>query len=83
MAKAAGKEKATNEFSEYRHKLVVERKTIWPKEIDLPAGDRDRFAAKLHAKPQDAAIMSYVRCPTGFVQLITVTADDITRIGKG
>lgn len=82
MAKAAAKEKSTNEFSDYRDKLVVERKTIWPKELNVGEADRPALAAKLHAQPQQAAVLTYIRCPTGFVQQITVTKEDLDRLGK-
>lgn len=82
MAKAPAKEKSTNEFSDYRHKLVVERKTVWPKDVAVAESDRQMVAAKLHADPQAAAVMTYVRCPTGFVQQITVTKEDLDRVGK-
>lgn len=82
MAKAPAKEKSTNEYSDYRNHLVVERKTVWPQDVPVTEGERGAIAAKLHANPKDAAVMSYVRCPTGFVQQITVTKEDLDRIGK-
>ncbi len=39
-------------------------------------------AEKLHAEPQKAADMDYVRMHTGFARQIVVTADDIARLSK-
>ena len=73
-----------NEYDPYREKLVVETLTHWPDEFDdwdLP----NRLAAesKLHAEPENAADLDYIRQHTGFCRRITVTADDLARIGMG
>jgi hypothetical protein len=73
-----------NEFDPYREKLVVETITTWPEEYD--GWDRaNRIAAenKLHAEPDKAAELEYVRQHTGFCRKITVTPEDLARIGMG
>jgi hypothetical protein len=72
-----------NAFDPYREALVVETSTIWPDEFDdWEPADRARLAEKLHAEPQKAADMDYVRMHTGFARQIVVTADDIARLSK-
>lgn len=68
-------------FDPYREALVVETETIWPEEFAGAAdAERRQIEAGLHATPQQAAQMEYVRLPTGFCRRITVTADDLKRI---
>ena len=71
-----------NEYDPYREKLVVETITVWPEEFDdWEIADRLAAEAKLHAEPEKAAEMVYIRQHTGFCRQITVTADDLARIG--
>jgi hypothetical protein len=68
-------------FDPYREKLVMETVTIWPEEYDdWEPEARRRVEQKLHAAPQDAAHLEYVRLHTGFRRQITVTAADLERI---
>lgn len=71
-----------NAFDPYREALVVETSTIWPEEFE-GWDDRDRAVveAKLHAEPQAATEMDYVRMHTGFCREIKVTAADLQRLG--
>lgn len=70
-----------NTFDPYREALVVERHTVWPAECeDWSEGDKDRVAALLHASPQEAAELDYVRQHTGFARVITVTRTDLDRV---
>jgi len=70
-----------NAFDPYREALVVETSTIWPEEYeDWSAADRARIEQRLHAKPQDAADLDYVRQHTGFCRQITVTEQDLERV---
>lgn len=72
-----------NAFDPYREALVVETQTIWPDEYDSwEEPDRQRIAQRLHAEPQAAAEMDYVRMHTGFCRQITVTPTDVERVGK-
>jgi hypothetical protein len=71
-----------NEFDPYREQLVVETITIWPEEYrgwDL--SNRLAAESKLHAEPDKAADLEYVRQHTGFCRKISVTPDDLARIG--
>lgn len=71
-----------DKFDPYREALVVETSTIWPEELDdLELDARQRIAESLHADPSSAQQLAYVRMHTGFCREITVTAEDIQRVG--
>ena len=71
-----------NAFDPYREALVVEEQTIWPEEFDSwDEAARQRIGAQLHADPQAASELDYERLHTGFCRQITVTADDLERVG--
>ncbi len=70
-----------NAFDPYREALVVETSTVWPDEYDAwEPGERARVAERLHAEPQAAAELDYVRQHTGFTRQITVTPADVDRV---
>lgn len=70
-------------FDPYREALVVETETRWPAELTgVPAADRPRIEDQLHAEPQKAKQLEYLRLPTGFSRRITVTAEDLARLGR-
>ncbi len=70
-----------NEFDPYREALVVEQTTIWPAEYDdWSLDDRLRIEALLHAEPQQAAELEYIRQHSGFCRQITVTSEDLERV---
>jgi hypothetical protein len=71
-----------NEFDPYREALVVETVTVWPEAYDdwEPAECR-RLETQLHAHPDQAAELEYVRMHTGFQRKISVTPADIERLG--
>ncbi len=70
-----------NEFDPYREALVVETTTVWPEQYDdLESGFKHRIEEGLHARPADAADLSYVRVHTGFCRQITVTSQDLERV---
>ena len=72
-----------NALDPYREALVVETSTIWPDEYQgFDAAQRARIEERLHAEPQAAAEMDYVRLHTGFCRQITVTAADLERLGE-
>ena len=71
-----------NEFDPYREKLVVETTTVWPQEHDdWDVSDRLSAEVRLHAEPDKAAQLDYVRQHSGFCRQITVTPEDLARIG--
>ena len=68
-------------YDAYRDALVVEQSTVWPAEYDrLPPAERREIAERLHAGPQDARQIEYLRTHTGFCRKITVTAEDVARL---
>ena len=70
-----------NVFDPYREALVVESHTVWPVEYeDWTAADKAHAEVLLHASPQEAAELDYVRQHTGFARVITVTAADLERV---
>ena len=70
-----------NAFDPYREALVVENLTIWPDSCeDWSAADRSRVETLLHASPQEATELDYVRRHTGFARVITVTPADLDRV---
>ncbi len=71
-----------NAFDAYREALVVEHHTAWPTDYeDWSAADKARIDELLHASPTEAAELDYVRQHTGFARVISVTPDDLARVG--
>ncbi|MFO0913930.1 MAG: hypothetical protein U0795_13310 [Pirellulales bacterium] len=71
-----------DKFDPYRESLVMESETVWPEELgDVPVAVRPRVEEMLQADPAAAAQLVYVRTHTGFCRQITVTADDLHRLG--
>lgn len=70
-----------NEYDPYREALVVETLTVWPAEYDgWEHSERMRLEQRLHAQPQDAAELEYVRQHSGFSRQITVSPADVARL---
>lgn len=73
----------SNEFDPYREALVMETTTIWPDEYDdWEAAEKLRVESLLHAEPDKASEMEYVRMHTGFLRQIKVTPEDLQRLSK-
>ena len=71
-----------DKFDPYREALIIETNTVWPEQYeDLEPAERARIEAALHAKPQECSQLEYVRVHTGFCRQITVTPEDMARIG--
>lgn len=69
-------------FDAHRESLVIETRTVWPEELgELPAELRREVARQLHADPAAASQLQYVRLHAGFCRRITVTRDDLQRLG--
>jgi hypothetical protein len=69
-------------FDPYREALVMETSTIWPDDLpELSAAEKTRVESALHANPDKCAHLEYVRTHTGFCRQVTVTPEDISRIG--
>lgn len=72
-----------DKFDPYREALIVETQTIWPETIPAPSpAERARIEAALHADPAKCSQVEYVRMHTGFCRQVTVTADDLGRVGR-
>jgi hypothetical protein len=70
-----------DKFDPYREALVVETNTIWPEEYeDLDPVKKQKIAAAVHADPESAAQLAYVRMHSGFCREITITDADIARV---
>ena len=73
-----------DKFDPYREALVMETETVWPDAFDSwDFARRNEIAARLHASPAEAANLEYVRTHTGFCRRITVSEDDLARLGEG
>ena len=71
-----------DKFDPYREALVMETATVWPDEYaDWEADERLRIEEALHADPEQAGELAYVRTHTGFCRQITVTPADLSRLG--
>ena len=72
-----------NQFDPYREALVVECATVWTEELDdVEDAQRATIEGELHAAPDQAAELTYVRMHTGFLREITVTASDLARLNQ-
>ena len=70
-----------DKFDPYREALVMETQTVWPEDFDdLGPADKERLGEALHAAPDQAHHLTYVRTHTGFCRVITVTPDDLARV---
>lgn len=70
-----------DKFDAYREALIMEHETVWPEEYDhLEPEEKSRLEEALHADPENASVLEYVRVHTGFSRKITVTAEDLERV---
>lgn len=70
-----------DKFDPYREALIVEVQTQWPEEYDdWEPSERARVEKLLHANPEKAAHLEYVRTHTGFCRRIVVSPEDIQRV---
>ena len=71
-----------DKFDPYREALIVEENTIWPDEFEeFDADRRQQIETALHADPANCGQLEYIRMHTGFLRQITVTTEDVERIG--
>jgi hypothetical protein len=71
-----------DKFDPYREALIIETNTVWPGEYDdLEPAEKARIEAALHGSPEQCSQLEYVREHTGFCRQITVTPEDMARIG--
>lgn len=70
-----------DKFDAYREALIIETQTVWPDEYDdWEPAEKHRLELLLHASPQQAAHLEYVRVHSGFCRTITVTPADLQRL---
>ena len=70
-----------DKFDPYREALVMETSTIWREGMnDLDGKQKQQIAAALHADPEQAGHLQYVRTHTGFCRQITVQPEDVDRL---
>ena len=70
-------------FDPYREALIVETQTTWPEEYDdWESSERTCLEKLLHAQPDAAGELEYIRTHTGFCRRITVTPADIQRLAN-
>jgi hypothetical protein len=70
-----------DKFDPYREALVMETDTVWSDAYDhLSVEEKNQIGEALHADPENATMLKYVRTHTGFSREITVTEDDIARV---
>jgi hypothetical protein len=71
-----------DKFDPYREALVVETTTVWPSEYDdLDPAEKRRIEQQLHDDPENCSALEYVRMHTGFCRAVTVTPEDLERVG--
>ncbi len=70
-----------NKFDPYREALVLETETVWPQGVLLDQTIRERIEQQLHADAGRAAELEYIRLHTGFCRRITITPEDLARLG--
>ena len=71
-----------NEFDPYREALVIETSTLWPDGyVAWDEASKERVAQQLHDAAADAAELKYERMHTGFARVISVTPEDLKRLG--
>lgn len=73
--------KMADKFDPYREALVMETITEWPDDdASVAPAERQRIADHLHAHPDQASQLEYIRTHTGFCRKITVTPGDLQRL---
>ena len=71
-----------DKFDPYREALIMETETVWPDDLaDIDPARKQRIAQALHKDAAPCAELEYIRTHTGFCRKITVTPDDVERVG--
>ena len=71
-----------DKFDPYREALIVETTTVWPDDTNLDPRHQADLETLLHASPEEAAQLEYVRTHTGFCRQIVVTDEDLQRVNS-
>ncbi len=69
-----------DKFDPYREALIVETTTVWPEGTELDPRHQAELETLLHASPEAAGQLEYVRTHTGFCRQIVVTDEDLERV---
>ena len=73
-----------DKYDPYREAIVVEETTIWPDELDEVDLDlKQQVESALHANPEAATHLEYIRMHTGFCRQITVTEQELEQHAEG
>jgi hypothetical protein len=73
----------SDKFDPYREALIVEEETIWPEDLEeVSPAERLLIERQLHDDPASCSHLTYVRVYSGFCRQITVTAEDLQRLGS-
>jgi hypothetical protein len=71
-----------DKFDPYREALIMETETVWPDELaGIEPARKTRIAQALHQDAAQCGELEYIRTHTGFCRKITVTPDDVERVG--
>lgn len=70
-----------DQFDPYREALVLETDTVWPDDYDgWEFTRKSEISRRLHAEPDQASHLEYVRLHSGFCRRIYVTPEDLSRV---
>ena len=69
-----------DKFDPYREALIVETSTVWPEGTEIDPRYQSELETLLHASPEEADELEYVRTHTGFCRQIVVSQEDIERV---
>lgn len=70
-----------DKFDPYREALVMETLTVFPDEYaGIDPRDRVRIEELLHASPEQASAIEYIRTHTGFCRRIFASPEDVERV---
>jgi len=69
-------------YDPYRERLVMETQTDWADTCsDVAPAARMPIELRVHENPAAASQLEYIRTHTGFCRRITVTPEDLERLG--
>jgi len=69
-----------DKFDPYREALIVETTTVWPDDMEIDPQQQAQWELLLHAHPEEATHLEYIRQHTGFRRQIVVMPEDIERL---
>lgn len=70
-----------DKFDPYREALVMETVTVLPDEYSgIDPIQRSQIEESLHASPEEASTIEYIRTHTGFCRRIIASPEDVDRV---